>query len=91
MTPQPAPAVAAYLLQNPLPFPLLTDKGRVVARAYGVNHPFGFDFSFLTARPSTFLIDRERAIRLIYVASHQWDRPDLEGLMEAVANLGGTN
>lgn len=91
VTPQPGPAVARFLSENPLPFSLLSDPQRVVVRAYGVNHPFGFDFSLRTARPSAFLIGRSGVIRYIYVASHQWDRPDLEGLMEQVANLGGTD
>lgn len=91
VTPQTAAVAAAYVAEHPLPFPLLSDSGRDVVRAYGVNHPFGLDFSLRTARPSVFLVDRNGVIRFIYVGSHKWDRPDLEGLMQAAANLAGTD
>jgi len=53
-----------------LPFPLLSDPGKQMIRAYGVDGPFGFG-----VRRATFLIDRSKVIRKrvvsdLFVGSH---------------------
>ncbi len=66
-----------------LPFPVLCDEDRAVIKRYGVWHPIGID-AINMARPASFLIDGlTRAIRFIFVGSTQFERADLETILEA--------
>ena len=66
-----------------LPFPVLCDEDRAVIKRYGVWHPLGID-AINMARPASFLIDGlTRAIRFIFVGSTQFERADLETILEA--------
>ena len=65
-----------------LPFPVLCDEDRAVIKRYGVWHPLGID-AINMARPASFLIDGlTRAIRFIFVGSTQFERADLETILE---------
>lgn len=83
-----APAkVGQYLSAHPLPFPLLPDPERDVIKAYGVYHFIGID-AYNIARPSVFLIDRDRVVRYLYVSDNQLDRPDPKEIVRESAKLG---
>lgn len=70
-----------------LPFPILCDEDRGVIKQYGVWHPIGID-AFNMARPASFLIDGPtRAIRFMFVGSTQFERADLETILN-VADRG---
>lgn len=76
----------AYLTAHPLPFPMLPDPERAVIKAFGVYHFIGVD-AYNIARPSVFLIDRDRVVRYLYVSLNQVDRPDPEGLLAEASKL----
>ena len=66
-----------------LPFPILCDEDRAVIKQYGVWHPIGID-AINMARPASFLIDGlTRAIRFMFVGSTQFERADLDTILEA--------
>lgn len=52
-----------------------------MARAYGVHVALAFD-SVNIARPATFVIDRGRVVRYVFVASSQFEFPP-EDLVQA--------
>ena len=75
-----------YLAAHPVSFPFLLDEDRRVTRAYGVYHAIGRD-AFNIAHPSTFVIDREGTIRMIYVGMDQRDRMPLQAIIEVLRTI----
>lgn len=73
----------AYLAGHPMPFPLLADENRDVARAWGVYVPFNYE-SFRIARPATFYIDPEGVVRYVHIGKNQFDRPAPEVVLKAI-------
>jgi peroxiredoxin Q/BCP len=69
--------LAAFFKREKLFFPLLSDKTRDTAKAYGVYVYLSWDSANI-ARPSFFLIDENGTIQYRYIGNHQWDRPDME-------------
>lgn len=59
-----------YIEDTGLPFNILVDEHREVAKAYGVWHRAGID-AWNIARPAAFLIDANGIIRSIFVAGRQ--------------------
>ncbi len=78
--------VQEFMASRSLLLPMLIDSDRSIIKRYGVYHPLGLD-AFRTARPSTFLIDRDGRIRFMYVGESQGDRPDPEAIVAALAGL----
>jgi peroxiredoxin len=76
----------AYLASHPMPFPLLADQEREVAKAYGVYVAFNYE-SFRIARPATFVIDPSGIIRFIHVGRTQFDRPSTALVFKALDTL----
>ncbi len=72
---QRAERVEAYRTSHNLTIPILIDADRSVMKQYGVYHRLGLT-AFNIARPATFIIDRERRIRFMYIGQGQGDRPD---------------
>ncbi|MDX1935154.1 MAG: peroxiredoxin family protein [Capsulimonadales bacterium] len=67
-------SVRAYTESVRLPFPLLADETREVARSYGSHYwlsPEGFNL----ARPSLFILDRNGIITLAYRGKNMTDLP----------------
>ena len=71
---QRATSVRTWVEANPLPFPLLADERRTVARAYGVHYWLSWDGVNL-ARPALFILDREQKITFRYVGANMRDLP----------------
>lgn len=82
---------AAFAEKNGLNFPVLSDYQRTAVRAYGVAHD---DFAGMTgytaARRSVFVIDGEGVIRYAWGAPNPGVEPDYDGVLKAVAALGGS-
>jgi peroxiredoxin len=74
-----------YLAEHPISFPFLLDEDRAVTKAYGVYQRLRLD-AINIARPATFVIDRNGAIRYIYVGSSQFDRAPTEEVLSALAS-----
>ena len=71
---QRADAVRRYIEEVGLPFEILIDEARNVAKAYGVWHAWGLD-AYNIARPAVFLIDPSGAIHYSFIASRQNQYP----------------
>jgi peroxiredoxin len=79
--------VKRYIEESGLPLNILVDESRDVLRAYGVWHRVGLD-ALNIARPSLFLIDRDRQIRFSFVAKRQDEFPSHEEILTALKQLG---
>jgi peroxiredoxin len=71
---------------NLLPFLVLTDPDLRVISRYGVLHQPD-DHGQGIARPSVFLLDRERTVRYAYVGADPNDRPNVETLLLALDSI----
>jgi peroxiredoxin len=71
-----------------IPFPILADEHREVARQYGVFRAISWDGLGVT-RPAAVMIDREGIIRFIYVGQRDADVPDTESLVRLAIWLVG--
>jgi peroxiredoxin len=88
---QRADAVRRYVEEVGLPFEILIDEARDVAKAYGVWHAWGLD-AYNIARPAVFLIDRSGIIRYSFIASRQSQYPtpkEVMGEIEKMLNAKG--
>ena len=79
-------AVARYLERHPTPFPLVIDEDRSLARRWGVYHPVGID-AINIARPASFVIDGEGAVRLADVSRTQFHSAAIEEILETLRRL----
>ncbi len=77
---QDAGSLRRRLEATPPPFPVLADVERNAARDYGVFRAFSWDGIGVT-RPAAFVIDREGAIRFLYVGERDHDVPDARSLL----------
>ena len=79
-------AVRRYIEETGLPYDILIDETRAVAKSYGVWHAWGLD-AYNIARPAVFLIDRSGLIRYSFVAKRQDQYPSSEELMGEVEKM----
>ena len=75
--------VRRYVEETGLPFNILIDRDREVAKAYGVWQRIGLD-AWNIARPALFVIDRDRSIRYSFVASSQSEFAPEEKVLAAL-------
>jgi len=75
-------AVRRYIEETGLPFDILIDERRAMAKAYGVWHRVGID-AWNIARPAVFLIDTDSAIRYAVVSTQQREYPSQEEIIAA--------
>ena len=80
---QRAEPVRRFVEESGLPFNILVDESRDVARAYGVWHRIGLD-AWNIARPALFLIDRRGAIRYSFIADAQDEFPGHDDIARAI-------
>jgi peroxiredoxin len=85
---QRAAAVRRYVEETGLPFNILIDESRSVAKAYGVWHRAGLD-AWNIARPAVFLIARDRSIRYSFVGTSQREFPSQSEILARIDALGG--
>ena len=83
---QKAEAVRRYIEDTGLPYDILIDETRAVAKSYGVWHAWGLD-AYNIARPAVFLIDRSGLIRYSFVAKRQDQYPSPDEIMRAIEAL----
>lgn len=74
--------VAAWLVEHPLPFPILIDDDRSRAKRWGVYAPFSYD-AIRIARPAAFLVDAAGVVRYARISRHQMDPASLEEIIAA--------
>jgi peroxiredoxin len=80
--PQQRDAVRRYIEETGLPFDILIDERREMAKAYGVWHRIGLD-AWNIARPAVFLIDQDASIRYSFIGNSQRQYPTQEEIVAA--------
>jgi peroxiredoxin len=80
---QRADAVRRFVEETGVPFDILIDERRDVARAYGVWHRIGLD-AWNIARPAVFLIDPAGRVQYSFVADNQRQYPTPGEILAAV-------
>jgi len=83
---QKAEAVRRYVEETGLPYDILIDETRAVAKSYGVWHAWGLD-AYNIARPAVFLIDRSGMIRYSFIARRQDQYPSSEEVEQAIDSV----
>ena len=83
---QKAEAVRRYIEESGLPYDILIDETRAVAKSYGVWHAWGLD-AYNIARPAVFLIDRSGTIRYSFIAKRQDQYPSPEEIMGEIEKM----
>lgn len=78
--------VADFVSRNPLPFTLLPDPTREVIKQFDVYQRFSLS-GFRIAHPTTVIIDRAGVVQYCYVGDSQFDRPDLNKVIETLQSL----
>ena len=87
---QSAEGVARFLMQSPLPFPLLPDETRAVAKSYGVHYYFSLE-GFNLAHPALFILDKSHRITFRHVGRNMQDLPVERILGKFLSFLEQTN
>ena len=85
---QSSTAVRRYVEDKGLPFNILIDSSREVAKAFGVWQRIGID-AWNIARPSLFLIEPGGAIRYSFVARTQDEFPAHQEILKQIAQREG--
>ena len=75
-----------FIEETGLPFDILIDETRDVARAYGVWHRAGMT-GWNIARPAVFLIDRAGTIRYSFIGRNQTEFPSHEEILKEIDRL----
>ena len=75
-----------YIEEVGLPFEILIDETRDVAKQYGVWHAWGLD-AYNIARPAVFLIDRKGVIHYSFIASRQSQYPSPQEVTTAIEDM----
>jgi peroxiredoxin len=75
-------AVRRYIEETGLPFDVLIDERRDMARAYGVWHRIGID-AWNIARPASFLIEQDGRITYSFIGDHQHEFAPLDEILAA--------
>lgn len=81
--------VRAYVEDNGLPFNILVDESRDVAKLYGVWQRLGLT-SWNLARPALFVIDRLGRVRYSFVADSQDEFPAHEEIQREIERVPST-
>lgn len=71
---QSSSALQSYLANNPLPFPLLPDTSRAVAKAFGTHYWLRWEGINLS-HPALFILDSEGRVLFRYVGKRMDDLP----------------
>lgn len=76
-------ALASWFAERPVPFPVVADEDRSIAKRWDVYVRFNLE-SVHIARPASFVVDYDGALRFVHVGSNQFDRASLEEMLKAV-------
>ena len=75
-------AVRRYVEETGLPFDILIDERRDMARAFGVWHRLGID-AWNIARPAVFLVEQDGRISYSFVGDNQREYPSTAEVLAA--------
>lgn len=72
-----------YVEETGLPFDILIDERRDMAKAYGVWHRIGMD-AWNIARPAVFLIEQDGRIGYSFIGENQKEYPRQDEILESI-------
>lgn len=75
-------AVDAFAAGERLPFPIVADEDRSIARLWGVYVALNLE-SIHIARPATFAVDAKGIVRYARVSRSQFSRASLDDVLAA--------
>jgi peroxiredoxin len=75
--------VEAHFATNPVPFPMLVDEDRAIAKRWGVYHRLGIDAIHI-AHPASFVLDGAGTVRLAEIAPSQFTRTPLPEIVSCL-------
>ena len=81
-------AVRQYIEETGLPFDILIDERRDMAKAYGVWHRVGLD-AWNIARPAVFLVNQDASVAFSFISDHQREYPSQEEILAATSMANG--
>ena len=76
-------AVRRYIEETGLPFDILIDERRDMAKAYGVWHRVGLD-AWNLARPAIFLVEQDGRIGYSFIGENQKEYPTQDEIIAAI-------
>ena len=79
--------VKLFLKSSPLPFPLLCDGSRVIAKAYGTYYYLSHE-GFHLSHPALFILDKQQVITFAHIGRSMSDLP-MDVLLEKFIRLLG--
>jgi peroxiredoxin Q/BCP len=79
---QNAKALEAFAARERLPFPVVADEDRSIAKAWGVYVAVNYE-SIHIARPATFAVDAGGIVRYAKVSRSQFSRAKLDDVLAA--------
>ena len=78
--------VERFFAKDPLPFPLVVDEDRSIAKRWGVYHALGLDAIHI-AHPATFVIDGRGIVRMAALAPNQFQRVPFSQVLDQLRAL----
>ena len=75
-------AVRRFVEETGLPFDILIDERRDMARAFGVWHRLGID-AWNIARPAVFLVEQDGRISYAFIGDNQREYPTQAEILAA--------
>ncbi len=81
--------VKLFLKALPLPYLLLCDGSRTVAKAYGTHYVFSLE-GFNLSHPALFILDKTQTVTFAHIGRNMSDLPVSQILEKFVALLGDT-
>lgn len=76
-------ALEAWFAKRPVPFPVVADEDRSLAKSWEVYVFVNLE-SVNIARPASFVVGGDGLLRYVHVGSNQLDRAQLEKVLGAV-------
>jgi peroxiredoxin Q/BCP len=76
-------ALASWFARRPVPFPVVADQDRSIAKRWDVYVRLNFE-SVHIARPASFVVGGDGVLRFVRVGSNQFDRAPLEEALETI-------
>lgn len=76
-------ALASWFAKRPVPFPVVADEDRSIAKRWNVYVRFNLE-SLHIARPASFVVGGDGSLRFVRVGSNQFDRASLEEVLSVI-------
>jgi peroxiredoxin len=78
--------VEAHFAKNPVPFSMVVDEDRAIAKRWGVYHRLGLDAIHI-AHPASFVVDGRGTVRLAEIAPSQFTRVPMADVVACLRGI----